>query len=72
MAPHSEYNETIENYLSEDGARRLASRIQNFWRALGYKAATAWTEPGGHAGKSYFVVRSNLRCGIPPGGRSML
>lgn len=64
--------EVSENYLSEEGARTLASRIQEFWRSLGYKGAAAWTEPGIKGDKSYYVVRSNLRCGIPPGGRTIL
>lgn len=65
-------SECSENYLTEDGARMLASRIQEFWRSLGYKGAAAWTEPGVKGEKAYYVVRSNLRCGIPPGGRSVL
>lgn len=69
MQSHSEAG---EKYLTEDGARMLASRIQEFWRSLGYKGAAAWTEPGVKGDKSYYVVRSNLRCGIPPGGRSVL
>lgn len=60
----------VGEYLDEQGARALAGRIQEFWRALGYKGAAAWTEPGVRGEKSYYVVRSNLVCGIPPGGRS--
>lgn len=65
-------SEVSENYLTEEGARMLASRIQEFWRSLGYKGAAAWTEPAVKAEKTYYVVRSNLRCGIPPGGRTVL
>jgi hypothetical protein len=50
------------DYLSKNGAERLARRIQGYWTGLGHTQVKVWIEPEGGA----YAVRSNLRAGLPP------
>lgn len=54
---------------NEREAARLAGRIETFWRAKGYQGVKAWIINTSRQGLPYYVVRTNLVNGIPPGGR---
>jgi len=65
----SDPSRASQDYLHETGAYRLAHRIEQYWRDEGYPGISVWAAPSANAEKSYFVVRSNMRCGLPPGPR---
>lgn len=63
-----------EDTLSEEGARRLAAQITNYWRGRGEPSVVAWVEQfhslckttgkRDHADKRFRVL-SNLVAGLP-------
>ena len=63
---------TPHDYLHETGAYRLAHRIEQYWREEGYPGISVWAAPSHNADKSYFIVRSTMKCGLPPGPRRPL
>jgi hypothetical protein len=65
----SDRSPVSQDYLHEVGAYRLAHRIEQYWREEGYPGIAVWAVPSHNAEKSYFIVRSNMRCGLPPGPR---
>jgi hypothetical protein len=65
-------------YLDNAGAHLLATRIKEYWHAIGYLDVTAWVVTPKNLGLEQgtgpnnrvatFGVRSNLVNGVPPGG----
>jgi hypothetical protein len=56
------------NYLTEEEAKQLAAKIQQFWHDQGRPEVRVWTEKGLIAPEkgSCWNVRSNLVRGNPP------
>ena len=65
----------IPDHMTEDGARKLASRIEEYWRKKGYTedgdSVRTWLELIPQRRSSYhgpaWAVRSNMVGGLPPG-----
>lgn len=57
----------IPDHLTQDGAKRLAVRLQQAWHDRGYDNVMFWHEKAHmHNTQSYYVVRCNLIGGLPP------
>ena len=56
----------VPDNLTQDGAEVVAEQLDAYWHSLGYASSKHWTEQA-HAGPCVtWVVRSNLRDGLPP------
>lgn len=60
-----------EEMLSQEGAMRLAKRLESYWHAQGYPAARFWAEPIGErfpkvGTYDLYRVNCNLVNGLPP------
>jgi len=53
--------------LTEEGAKRLASHMKNFWKRRGYSIETRLEQtPGKDPNHKVWVIRSNMLAGFPP------
>jgi hypothetical protein len=58
--------EPERDWSSRPGAEALAAEIKRFWAAWGYDDIRVWTEPARGGRDALWVVKSTLRCGLPP------
>jgi hypothetical protein len=54
------------DYFTASGCYQLRYEIEQFWRERGSKKINVWVEPVSRADPDSYVVRSNLRNGLPP------
>ena len=60
---------TETDTLSRDGAQRLAAELRDYWLQRGYTVKTAVEQQVRADREAYWVVRTDMVAGLPPGWR---
>lgn len=57
-----------QDWSNRPGAEQLAAEIRQFWKAFAGQEVLVWVEVGCGGKQPLWVIKSNLRAGLPPAG----
>ncbi len=56
------------DWSNKPGAEALAAEIRQFWKTFAGQDVLVWVEVGCGGKQPVWVIKSNLRAGLPPSG----